>query len=397
MPSLEAWSVERKSDLWEARNKRNSHALELSLRHEKQVMKDRWCLWAIPLVLNLGGLVMIASLLSRSNPADGATFYWLVLRQLQFLCLGLALMYICCLMPLSQLRRLGGLLWFVAVVMTFLTLFPSLGVRAGGARRWLNVLGFQFQPLELLTLSIPIFLADRLAVCKRENLECFLRPTLLVVAISTAPLFLQPSMGGIVLVTAICVSMHVVNRGWKYPLLGSVFLIGLFIVLIYSADYRMRRFSAFMDPWDDPMGRGFQIIQGLIAFSNGGIMGVGVGKGLQRMSYLPAAHTDFIFPAIGEEFGLVGTLFIVLLYAFWTFKAYTLYRRSNDPFISALIWGITASVLFPMFINLGGVMKLIPLTGIPLPFISFGGTALVCMWIRVGILMRIAKELDDRQ
>jgi cell division protein FtsW len=144
------------------------------------------------------------------------------------------------------------------------------------------------------------------------------------------------------------------------------------------------------------MNKGFQIIQGLVAFSNGGILGVGVGKGLQKLNYLPAAHTDYIFPAIGEEFGLIGTLFIVLLYAFWTFKAYMLYRRSADAYMSVLIWGITASVLFPMFINLGGVMKLMPLTGIPLPFISFGGTALVIMWVKVGIMMRVAKEINMR-
>jgi len=141
------------------------------------------------------------------------------------------------------------------------------------------------------------------------------------------------------------------------------------------------------------MNKGFQIIQGLVAFSNGGILGVGVGKGLQKLNYLPAAHTDYIFPAIGEEFGLAGTLFIVLLYAFWTFRAYILYRRSDDPYLCVLIWGITVSILFPVFVNLGGVMKLMPLTGIPLPFLSFGGTSLVCMWVKVGILMRIAKEI----
>ena len=203
-------------------------------------------------------------------------------------------------------------------------------------------------------------------------------------------------MGGIMLIFAICMSMHVINRGWKYPLTGVLFLILVSIVMVYAERYRMRRFMAFINPWDDPLNKGFQIIQGLVAFSNGGIFGVGVGRGLQKLNYLPAAHTDYIFPAIGEEFGLAGTLLIVLLYAFWAFKAYTLYRRSYDPFLSVLIWGITASILFPMFVNLGGVMKLIPLTGIPLPFISFGGTSLVCMWVKIGIMLRIAKEITLR-
>jgi cell division protein FtsW len=213
---------------------------------------------------------------------------------------------------------------------------------------------------------------------------------------SAFPLFLQPNMGGIILIFGICMSMHVVDRGWKYPLVGALFLGISFVAMIYMEPYRMRRLLAFIDPWNDPLDRGFQIIQGLVAFSNGGILGVGVGKGLQKLNYLPAAHTDYIFPAIGEEFGLVGTLFVVSLYAIWTVKSYSLYKRSNDSYISVLIWGITVSILFPMFVNLGGVMKLMPLTGIPLPFLSSGGTALVFMWVKVGILMRIGKELTLR-
>jgi cell division protein FtsW len=163
--------------------------------------------------------------------------------------------------------------------------------------------------------------------------------------------------------------------------------------MIYMEPYRIRRLLAFLDPWEDPLDTGFQIIQGLVAFSNGGILGVGVGKGLQKLNYLPAAHTDYIFPAIGEEFGLLGTLLVVSLYAYWAFKCYLLYRRSDDLYISLLVWGMTVSILFPMFVNLGGVMKLMPLTGIPLPFLSSGGTALVFAWVKVGILMRIEKEM----
>ena len=237
-------------------------------------------------------------------------------------------------------------------------------------------------------------LANRLSTCSREGLDRFIMPTLLIAIISTAPLFFQPNMGAIILVFAICISMHVVDRGWKYPLIGGILLLAVFSALIYFEGYRMRRVFAFLDPWDDPMNRGFQIIQGLIAFSNGGLMGVGIGRGLQTLNFLPAAHTDYIFPAIGEEFGLAGTLLIVLLYAFWTFKAYMLYRSTDDPYISVLIWGITASILFPMFVNLGGVMRLIPLTGIPLPFVSLGGTSLIIMWAKVGILMRIAREVS---
>jgi cell division protein FtsW len=235
-----------------------------------------------------------------------------------------------------------------------------------------------------------------LNVTQLNDWDCFRKITLRIAFFSALPLLFQPNMGGIILIFAICMSMHVLSRGWKYPLAATLLLALVFAVMIYSAEYRMRRLIAFLNPWDDPMNTGFQIIQGLVAFSNGGILGMGLGKGLQKLNYLPAAHTDYIFPAIGEEFGLLGTMIILVLYAAWTRKSYQLYRRSQDSFFSVLIWGMTASVLFPMMINLGGVMKLMPLTGIPLPFLSAGGTALVFMWIRVGFLARANRELTPK-
>jgi cell division protein FtsW len=364
------------------------------LEQERQVTYNAWALWVIPLVLSCCGIVMIASLTSRSGLGGGSP-YGLASRQFLFLGLGLILMCCCYLTPLSVIRRSSWLLWIIAVSMTFGTLIPGIGVRVGGARRWLN-LGIQFQPLEILTLAVPLFLADRLVNSRREGFQCFCRPSFSLAMLSAFPLFLQPNMGGIILIFAICMSMHVVDRGWKYPLGGALFLGISFVMMIYMEPYRMRRLLAFIDPWNDPLDGGFQIIQGLVAFSNGRVLGVGVGKGLQKLNYLPAAHTDYIFPAIGEEFGLVGTLFVVSLYAIWTAKSYSLYRRSGDPYMSVLIWGITVSILFPMFVNLGGVMKLMPLTGIPLPFLSAGGTALVFMWVKVGVLMRIGRELAFR-
>lgn len=362
-------------------------------REERDLQNTDWILWAIPFLLSIGGVVMIASLTSRSS-LEGGSLYRLAFRQCVFLGLGLLGMFFCYITPLRVMRRWSWLLWVVSVVMVFATVVPGLGVRVGGARRWLNLGFIQFQPLEILTLAIPLFLSDRLAASKRSGLPAFLRPSLSLSVLSALPLFLQPNMGGIILVFAICMSMHVISRGWTYPLIGGVLPgAAVFGGMIFLEPYRMRRVLAFWNPWDDPLDRGFQIIQGLVAFSNGGVLGVGVGKGLQKLNYLPAAHTDYIFPAIGEEFGLAGTLFVVLLYAVWTCRCYALYRRSADPWISVLTWGVTASILFPMFVNLGGVMKLMPLTGIPLPFISAGGTALVFMWVKVGILLRIGKEL----
>ncbi|GHV38300.1 cell cycle protein [Synergistales bacterium] len=357
-------------------------------------LRSNSSLWIIPLILNCFGILMIASLTSQGG--SGITSpYGLPFKQLLFFILGFVSMLTICVIPLAYFRRMSGFFWVCAMLLVGATLIPGLGVKVGGARRWLNLGFIQFQPLEILTLAVTIHLAKRLGSSKLNGEKCFLKVTLLIWLFSVLFLFFQPNFGGIILLTGICMSMHVVNRGWKYPLRAAIFLLLFFALMIYTENYRMWRLWAFLNPWDDPMKKGFQIIQGLVAFNNGGVLGMGLGKGLQKLNYLPAAHTDYIFPVIGEEFGLVGTFLVLALYSFWAWKCYQLYRRSRDPSRTALIWGMTVSILFPLFINLGGVMKLLPLSGIPLPFVSAGGTALVFMWVRVGFLLRIGKELTD--
>jgi len=358
-----------------------------------------WLIWGIPLVLSLCGLVMIASL-SLRNSMTGGSPYSQIVKQCIFLLMGLGLMSFCAFSSLRGLRRWSGLLWFIALLLLVGTLIPGLGVRVGGARRWLDLKVVRFQPLEFLLFVIPLFLADRLNQSRRRGFQGFLRPTMLVLLLSILPLLFQPNLGGTILVTLICLMMHVENRGWRYPLLGGALMVALFASLVMIEPYRMRRFLAFWDPWSDPMNKGFQIIQGLVAFCNGRVFGVGIGKGLQEDEYLPAAQTDYIFPAIGEEFGLAGTLFLLSLYAVWTIRAYRIYRRCPNSFLSVLTLGLTTSIIGPMFINVGGVMKLMPLTGIPLPFVSAGGSAMLFMWAKVGILLsvnRISSREEERE
>ena len=194
--------------------------------------------------------------------------------------------------------------------------------------------------------------------------------------------------------------MHIERRGWKFPLMVFIFNAVMAILFInfapyLIAEYRMRRVRAFLDPWEDPTNTGYQIIQGLVAFANGSLTGVGIGKGLQEDVYLPEAATDYIFPAIGEEFGLVGTMFLVLLYAIWTWRGFYIYKNAKTPFTKSLALGLVCSVIFPMFVNAAGVMKLMPLTGIPMPFISSGGSSMLFMWLKVGLLMCIKVESRD--
>ena len=349
----------------------------------------------IPLILSGCGMIMISSLSLRNSMSAGNPFAH-PLRQFQFIGLGVTFMFVCMLVPSEKFRKHSTKLFLFSLFLLILTLIPGLGVKVGGARRWLALPGFRFQPLEFVLFVLPIFMAKRLnedeVSLSRGDFHSFMSPTLTTILILAVPLMLQPNLGGTILVAAICFVMHIERRGWKYPLIGIVAAAAIVVILILIAPYRMRRFDAFWDPWSDPRGKGFQIIQGLIAFANGSVTGVGIGKGLQEERYLPEAETDYIFPAIGEEFGLVGTLFLISLYALWTWRVYYIYRNAKTPFTKSLALGLTASVIFPMFVNVAGVTKLMPLTGIPMPFISAGGSSMLFMWAKVGLLMTIKSE-----
>lgn len=349
----------------------------------------------IPLILSGCGLVMISSLSLRNSMAGGNP-YAAPLRQFQFIGMGLTLMMICLAWSSSSVRKNSGKLFALAFFLLVITAIPGIGIKVGGARRWLNLAVIRFQPLELALFAVPIFMADRLtdenSIANRGNFQSFVRPTLMVIMMMGIPLMLQPNLGGTIIVTAICFVMHIERKGWKYPVWGFILAVAAVVVLIMIAPYRMRRFNAFWDPWSDPHNTGFQIIQGLVAFANGSLTGVGIGKGLQEERYLPEGDTDYIFPAIGEEFGLMGTMFLLIMYALWTWKVYHIYRDAKTPFTKSLALGLTASVIFPMFVNVAGVTKLMPLSGIPMPFISSGGSSMIFMWAKVGLLMSIKME-----
>ncbi|MBQ3446791.1 MAG: cell division protein FtsW [Synergistaceae bacterium] len=349
----------------------------------------------IPLIISGSSLVMISSLSLRNSMAGGNP-YSAPLRQFQFLGMGLTLMMLCFAWPSQSVRKNSGKLFALAFFLLVITAIPGIGIKVGGARRWLNLFVIRFQPLELALFAVPIFMADRLtdedSQTSRGDFHSFVRPTLTVVLMMGVPLMLQPNLGGTLIVTAICFVMHIERRGWKYPMWGVVAGFALVAVLILVAPYRLRRFNAFWDPWEDPMGKGFQIIQGLVAFANGSLTGVGIGKGLQEEIYLPESDTDYIFPAIGEEFGLMGTMFLLIMYALWTWRVYKIYRDAKTPFTKSLALGLTASVIFPMFVNVAGVTRLMPLSGIPMPFISSGGSSMIFMWAKVGLLMSIKTE-----
>ena len=352
-------------------------------------------LWVIPLVLSGIGILMITSTTSPNSFILTGTPFQMGIKQLKWLIFAVVCMMLVYMIPLRFWFKYSAPLLITTWFMAWLPLLPGIGASIGGARRWIRLPGLSvsLQPGELLCLAMALHLAKLLArKGEQDPLKTFVS-TMMLIVIAAMPLLAQPDLGTTILIFTISMGMYVERIGWRWPLFAGGFVGGVvFPLLIFVEPYRMRRVAAFLDPWQDPMNKGFQAIQGLIAFANGGFWGSGLGHGFQKLNYLPAAYTDFIYAAIGEELGFVGTLGVLALFAFWVMQTREIYYREEDTFRSSLTWGVTLTVLVPLIINVAGVTKLMPLTGMPLPFISYGGTSLVTMWSRVGMLMRLEKE-----
>ncbi len=348
-------------------------------------------LWLIPFFLSGVGILMITSTTSPTIFEHGGTPFIVGIRQGQWLLIALVVMFVTYSVPLRFWRKTSGFFWLVAYALTWATLVPGIGMAVGGAKRWINLGFVTVQPSELLYLMTSIHLAKLLNRAECSSGDLFVRDIVLVV-IGAAPLLLQPDFGTLLLLFAIGMGMYVERYGWKRPLFCALIALLLLGAMIAFTPYRMRRVLAFLDPWHDPLGAGFQAIQGLIAFANGSVGGLGLGHGFQKLYYLPASYTDFIFAALGEELGLIGTLGVLFLFFFWSLRCRRVYGMLAVGYRTSLTWGLLLTVVLPLVINVSGVTKLMPLTGMPLPFVSYGGSSLVSMWARVGILLRLCKD-----
>ncbi len=351
-------------------------------------------IWLIPLILSGIGILMITSTTSPTSFLYTGTPFQMGMKQLRWLALALCGMLFVYSIPLRFWYKTSSGLVITAWLMSWLPLVPGIGESIGGARRWIQIpgAGLSIQPGELLCLAMALHLAKLLSKGDKDPTKAF-TVTAVLILIAAVPLLSQPDLGSTILIFLVSMGIYVERYGWRLPLISGVVLaLPALLFLIFGESYRMRRVTAFIDPWSDPLDTGFQAIQGLIAFANGGFWGTGLGHGFQKLNYLPAAYTDFIYAAVGEELGLIGTLAILGLFAFWVTEMKGIYYRTSDAFKSSLVWGVTLTVLIPLAINIAGVTKLMPLTGMPLPFISYGGTSLLTMWSRVGMVMRLERE-----
>ncbi len=274
-----------------------------------------------------------------------------------------------------------------------------VGVEGGGARRWLGVGELTVQPAEFAKLAVIIYLAAWLASKgdSVRSLEHGLMPFVIIIGAVSVLIMLQPNLGTTVIILAITVTMFwVAGASFLQMLALGVTGLGSLAVLATMAGYRADRLSAFFSAETDPLGNGFQTLQSLIAIGNGGIHGLGLGASRAKFFYIPESHTDGVFAIIGEEMGLLATIPILLLYMILMFRGFQVARRARDEFGQLIATGITTWITVQALLNIGGITRVIPLTGVPLPFLSYGSNALAAVLLAMGVLISISRYGNDR-
>ncbi len=309
--------------------------------------------------------------------------------------LGIGLLLLAARMNYRSWQGLAIPLLLGSIVCLFLVFVPGLRQQVGGAYRWLKIGPFSFQPAELAKLALVIYLARTLTrkEGRMENFTAGFLPPVIVAGILFVLVFKQPDFGTGVLF-AVVVFLMLFAGGTRLRFLGVAFLavVPVLAFLAFLANYRIGRFLGFWDPWKDPGGTGFQIIQSWLAFGVGKISGVGLGEGKQKLFYLPEIHTDFILSVIGEELGLIGVTLVILLFLVLIVRGFQSCLRAPDLFGTYLALGITTLLCIQTLLNMGVVMGLLPTKGSTLPFISYGGTSLMINLMAVGILLNVHSQ-----
>ncbi len=352
----------------------------------------------ITLLLMAVGVMMVYSssaIFAQERFHDSLYF---LKRNIVFMAASLVLLVVAMRVDYHLYYKLTYPLLFLTLALLALTFIPGLGHKAGGAQRWIGLAGFTLQPAELAKWAVIVFMAYSLAK-KKDKIKSFtigFLPAVSIVGLILCLILLQKDLGTAFVIAVVVLLMFFIG-GTRLSYLAAGFLaaIPLLYFLIFSVDYRRRRILAFLDPWAHQREEGFQIIQSYVAFNSGGLTGVGLGQGKQKLFYLPAAHTDFIFSVLGEELGLVGVFVVLGLFIFLMFRGIRIAFKAPDLFGTYLAIGITALITTQALINFGVVMGLLPTKGLPLPFISHGGTALMVMAVLVGILLNISSQTQN--
>ena len=349
----------------------------------------------VTLILVTVGTAMIyssSSIIALEKFKDGQ--YYLK-KQIFFVILGLISMVLLTKIDYTTWKKAAYPGIILSLILLMLLFIPHVGLKRGGATRWLNLGVFSFQVSEMVKIAMVVFLAHLLAR-KAHLLKKFSRGVLIpsaITAVVISLILLEPDFGTAVIIASILILMLCLagSRMTHLMFLAAAFIpVGVW--LIFHKGYRMARLTVFLDPWKDAGNSGFQIIQSLISFGSGGTFGVGIGDGMQKLFYLPQPHTDFILSIIAEESGFIGVSIVIILFTLLVFRGFMIAMKAPDLFGTLLAAGLTMVIAMEAFINIAGVMGLIPLKGLALPFLSYGGSSFVMSMIAVGILLNISTQ-----
>ncbi len=321
--------------------------------------------------------------------------YKFLKSQLIFLILGYIIMFIVSKINYQKYQKYSNIIFGICFILLVLVLIPGIGTVRNGSRSWFGIGGFGIQPSEFTKLGLIIFTSKYLKNNNKElrDIKKGVLPILIVLMLVFGLIMLQPDFGtGVVIVISIVALLFV--SGVKMNFFIKIGLLGLVgvVVLIIIAPYRMERIVSFLNPWSDPLGSGFQIIQSMYAIGPGGLLGLGFGNSIQKHFYLPEPQTDFIFSIISEEFGFMGILIVSSLFITIIYQGIKISMKCEDAFGKYLAFGITFSLAFQTLLNLMVVVGLIPVTGVTLPFLSYGGSSLLITLLSMGILLNISKS-----
>jgi cell division protein FtsW len=355
---------------------------------------DKWMLLAV-LGLLVVGVTMVLStsyLYSQERYGDGTYFFR---KQMIAIGAGAVALIACAMIPSALYRKFAYPLLALSFIILTLVLVPGVGVNRGGARRWITFPGFAFQPSELAKLALVFYLAHSMAK-KEQMIRTFcvgVLPHLIVFGLFAGMLLLEPDFGTALMLSMLLYFMLFIGGARVHHLLGTgLMALPVLIYVMTKADYRIRRLMSFLDPWSDAAGSGFHVIQSLIAFGSGQIWGRGLGESRQKLFYLPEAHTDFVFSVIGEELGLLGALAVLALFGVIIARGLQLTAKIEEPFDQYLAFGLTVLLGLQALIHMGVVMGLMPTKGLVLPFISYGGSAMVINLMEAGILLGLSRR-----
>ncbi len=343
------------------------------------------------------GIVMVYSTSAiLAGDRFGDTYYFLK-RQLLFAGIGSMLMIFMIFFNHEVLKKFAYPILIFSILLLIAVLIPGMGHRSGGAMRWIRIQSFSFQPSEFAKLGLIIFMAYFLTK-KEEKIRSFsfgFLPTLLFSGLVIALVVKEPDFGA-ALFLAVMVFLLLFVSGARVIYIAGAILMSTPVIYYFltHAAYRYKRLISFIRPWEDPTGTSFQIIQSFLSFGSGGLFGLGLGEGRQKLFFLPAPHTDFIFSVIGEELGLVGALIVVLLFLILTLRGIQISISQEERFSAYLALGITLMISLQAVINMGVVLGLLPTKGLPLPLVSYGGTSLITNLVGIGILLRLSTHME---